>query len=256
MWKSPTTVSIRGYLCLVAVQSVDRALRLLETIGEMPCGLAEAAARVDLPISTASRILATMEERDVVSRRVDGVYVIGAMVQRLVGSETVSSSSLQAAAHAELIALSDKLGEAAALSVPIGNQTLTLVQVDAPKPVQAQDWTGHRWSITGGGTGAVMMSTWDAARVDPLLADLSSAQRTDLRREIAEARRRGVSWSRGAYVEGLTSVAAPVVLPTGEAVGALLVYGPSYRFPTKGASRRTEKLVVLAARRASKQLVA
>lgn len=229
-------------------------MRLLEAIGEKPCGLAEAAERVGLPLSTTSRLLSTLEQRDAVSRRSDGVYVVGAMVQKLAGAESATTSSLQTAAHPELVRLSDKLDEAAGLSVPIGHETLTLMQVDAPKPVQAQDWTGHRWAITGGGSGAVMMSTWPASRVDPLLEELSAAQRTGLRREIAEARRRGVSWSRGDYVDGLTSVAAPVVMSNGQAVAAVLGYGPSYRFPSKGAVRRVEKLVVLAARGVSKNL--
>ncbi len=238
----------------MAVQSVDRALRLLEVIGEHPCGLVEAAARTDLPLSTTSRLLATLEDRDAIARGPDGVYVVGAMVQRLAGSESATTSSIQAAAQAELVALSDTLDDAAGLSIPIGNQTLTVMQVDVPKPVQAQDWTGHRWAITGGGSGAVMMSTWPASRVDPLLDTLRAAERTELRREIAEARRRGISWSHGAYVEGLTSCAAPVVGPAGQAVAALLVYGPSFRFPGKGAVRRVEKTVVLAAGRVSKNL--
>lgn len=236
------------------MQSVDRALRLLEAIGEKPCGLAEVAERVGLPLSTTSRILSTLEAREAIARRSDGVYVVGAMVQKLAGAESATTSSIQAAAHPELVALSDKLEEAAGLSVPIGHQTLTLLQVDAPKPVQAQDWTGHRWAITGGGSGAVMMSTWPASRVDPLLEHLPAAERTELRREIAEARRRGVSWSHGDYVDGLTSVAAPVLMSNGQAVAAVLGYGPSYRFPSKGAVRQVEKLVVLAARGVSKHL--
>lgn len=238
----------------MAVQSVDRALRLLEAIGEQPSGLADIAHRVDLPLSTTSRLLAAMEERAAIARRSDGVYVIGPMVQRLAGAEVASTTSIQAAAHEELVQLSDRFGEAAGLSIPVGNQTLTLMQVDSPKPVQAQDWTGHRWSITGGGSGAVMMSTWPADRVDPLLAELSAAARSDRRREMAEARRRGVCWSHGTYVEGLSSCSAPVVAGSGQAVAAILLYGPSFRFPAKGAVRRIEKQVVLAARRVSKSL--
>lgn len=254
MRKCWTASSISRVPCGMAVQSIDRALRLLEAIGDGPCGLVEVAHRVDLPLSTTSRILAALEERDAIARRPDGVYIVGPMVQKLAGAESTSTMSIQAAAHTELVQLADAVGDAAGLSIPIGSQTLTLMQVDTPKPVQAQDWTGHRWSITGGGSGAVMMSTWPAERVDPLLDALPSSERTDLRRIIAEARRRGVSWSHGAYVEGLTSCAAPVVDSNGHAVAALICYGPSFRFPGKGAVRRVEKHVVLAARRVSKKL--
>lgn len=238
----------------MTVQSVDRALRLLEVIGERPCGLVDAASRSDLPLSTASRILATLEERQAIARRSDGVYVVGAMVQRLAGAESVSTASIQAAAHSELVELADAVGDAAGLSIPIGNQTMTIMQIDTPKPVQAQDWTGHRWSITGGGSGAVMMSTWPPARVDALLVQMAVAERTELRRVIAEARRRGVSWSHGTYVDGLTSCAAPIVGSNGQAVAALFAYGPSFRFPGKGVVRPVERHVAAAARRVSTSL--
>lgn len=254
MWKSLHSASTTSYGAGVAVQSVDRALRLLEVIGDRPCGLVEMAERAELPLSTASRLLATLAEHDAVARRADGVYVVGPLVERLAGAETASTTSIQAAAHQALVALTDRFGEATALSIPIGDQTMTLMQIDTPKPVQAQDWTGQRWDITGGGSGAVMMSTWPAERVDQLLEPLSSNERAELRRVLAEARRRGVSWSHGAYVEGLTSCAAPVLGNNGQAIASILVYGPSFRFPGKGAVRKVEKQVVLEARRVSKRL--
>ncbi len=238
----------------MSVQSVDRALRLLEAISEEPCGLVEAANRTDLPLSTASRLLAALEERDAVTRGADGTWAIGGLVHRLATGEAVGVLTIQELVAPKLAELVDAIGEAAALSIPIGNETLTIMQLDSPQPVRAEDWTGHRWPITGGGSGAVLMGTWPADRVEPLLDWLGAKERLELREEIAEARKRRISWSRGSYVEGLTSVAAPIVGPDGKGVAALMAYGPSYRFPQKGSIRRTETTLRAAAESVSDQI--
>ncbi len=243
-----------GTVDRMSVQSVERALHLLEAIGEGPCGVVEASSRVGLPLSTTSRLLAALESRDAVVRRADGLWEIGALVNRLAGLESPSVVTIQELVAPALADLVDSLGEAAAVSIPIGHETLTVMQIDSPQPVRAEDWTGHRWPITGGGSGAVMMSTWPAERVEPLLEWLGAEERTTLRREVAEARRRGVSWSRGTYVEGLTSAAAAIVGGDRQAVAALLVYGPSYRFPSKGTIRRVEKTLLDAAAAVSVQM--
>lgn len=235
------------------MQSVDRALVLLDVIGERACGLADAAKRASLPLSTASRLLGTLEQRGAVARDADGVYSIGSFVRNLAGAET-AMMSIQDAAHVELASLADTTGEAACLSIPIGAQTLTLMQIDVPKPVAAQDWTGHRWQITSGGSGAVMMATWPASRVEPLLKVLKPARRRAARAEIDSARNLGVCWSHGTHVDGLSSLAAAVTDSDGRAVAAIVAYGPTYRFPGDGAAISIERAVARAAARVSNKL--
>ncbi|MFQ5556917.1 MAG: IclR family transcriptional regulator [Acidimicrobiales bacterium] len=237
----------------MAVQSVDRALSLLEVIAQRTRGLADAADSTGLPLSTAARLLGTLEERGAVTRDERGRYAIGALVRGLAGGDR-STASIQDAAHLELVRLSGALDEAVCLSLPIGHETLTVFQTDQPRPVQAQDWTGHRWAVTGGGSGAVMMATWPSSRVEPLLAHLGEAEQRRAREEIARARGLGVSWSHGTHVDGLSSVAAAVVDRSGLAVAAVVGYGPSYRFPPEGGARAVEGHVVEAAAAISKKL--
>ena len=97
------------------------------------------------------------------------------------------------------------------------------------------------------GAGAVMMATWPDARVQSLLETLGPNDRRSVRRLIDEARSSGISWSEGSYVDGLSSVAAPVLDAEGCAVGAVLSYGPSYRFPKHGGRRKPEAAVSAAA---------
>ena len=238
----------------MAVQSVDRALDLLELIGDRPGGLVDVAERAELPLSTASRLLETLRARNAIERTEDGVYRIGAFVQRLGASGGSTAATLETKGAAAIAALADELDEAACISIPIGAETLTLMQIAVPKPVQVEDWTGQRWSITGGGSGAVMMSTWPTERVDRLLEPLTPARRRAFRNEIAEARKVGYSWNHGSYVEGLSSVAAPICDAEGIAIAAVIGYGPSYRFPARGRTKVIASAVVAAGETISRNL--
>jgi DNA-binding IclR family transcriptional regulator len=62
-----------------------------------------------------------------------------------------------------------------------------------------------------------------------------------VRAGVAAARRDGVSWSHGDYVEELSSVATAITDHSGRAVGALYVYGPSYRFPNEATVGEVEQ---------------
>ncbi|NOX29640.1 MAG: helix-turn-helix domain-containing protein [Actinobacteria bacterium] len=239
----------------MAVQSVDRALSLLEAVADEPCGLADIAKRVDLALSTTARLLKTLEGRQAVIRDGNGRYSIGSFVTGLSDGAQLTAN-IQDAAHDQLAWLADVVDEAACLSIPLGTEMLTLTQVDVPRPVQAQDWTGHRWSITAGGSGAVLMATWPESRMAPLLASVSPKECRSIRAAITKAAESGVCWSRGSYVADLSSVAAAVVDRDGRGVACVIAYGPSYRFPAKNQMRRIEQAVTEAARVVSEKLEA
>ncbi len=235
------------------VQSVVRALALLSEVADEPAGLGALATRTDLALSTASRLLSTLEDSGAVERDGDGVYRVGPAITGI--RPAVGGAGLQALALPHLAALARDLDEAVCLSVLVGQETQTLVQVDVPRPVQAQDWTGRRWPIGAGGAGIVLLASQPAER-------LSTFEGLPAPEVLEDARRRGVSWTDGGYVEGLSSVAAAVVSPDGIGRAAVLAYGPSYRFPvTDGVTsadrvREIETAVLACAAAVSEELAA
>lgn len=224
------------------VQSVERAMELLREIGRAPGGLVDLAERVALPTSTAARLLGTLEAEGAVRREDDGTYAVGPMIQALSGA-TEPDQQILALVHPHLGELSAELDEASCFAVVSGREIVTVDQVDAPKPVQAENWTGTRVPLHAGGAGLVVMATWPDDDVDEYLGGELSAPSprtiTDapqLRNRIRRVRSTRVMWTHGEYVEGLSSCSAAVVGPNGRAVGALYTYGPSYRFPPRGAA--------------------
>lgn len=215
---------------MTGVQSVERAIALLGAAAERPAGLVGLATAADLPTTTAARLLATLEAVSALSRDDDGTYRIGPAISALATAGD-PEASLHAVAHPHMLELVGELDEAIGLSVPVEDELVTIDQVDAPRPVQAEDWTGTRWPMDAGASGAVLLATWPDVEVERVLARQPERDRETFRARVEMARERGLAWSHGDYVPELSSVAAPVLGEDGRAIALLYAYGPSYRFP-------------------------
>ncbi len=242
------------------VQSVDRAFRLLQAIGEEPSSLTELARRVSLPVSTASRLLGTLEGLGAVER-VDelGIFRIGPAILTI-ASSVDSSENLKAIARPELEYLMKTLNEAAGLSVAAGYTMHYLDQVDSSQAVQVQDWVGTRLPMHLVSSGLVVLAYWPAEAIDnylereleaPTKRSLSTS--AELYARLDEVRADGVSWTLEELEAGINSVAAPILNGMGEVVGAIHIHGPAYRFP-KNDRQRFESEVVAAAERVAQLL--
>ena len=134
---------------MAGVKSVERAIALLGQVAHRPAGLVALAEATGLPTSTTARLLATLEDLDAVRRDDDGVYEIGPTVAVLAVSES-GEPSLRDTAFPYLEELATTLDEAVGLSVVTGEESVTIAQVDTPRPVQAQNWEGTRWPLEHG----------------------------------------------------------------------------------------------------------
>lgn len=236
------------------VQSIDRALALLTAIADRPDNLSGLARRADIPTSTTGRLLSTLEQAGTVARGPEGTYRIGPAILAMARAGQAPPLPLDAAARPHLAALADATGEAAGLCLPIGDSIHCVAQVDAPKPVQAEDWTGRSWPLHQGGSGIVVLAGSRPRVLEDYLAAYPGVDPSSLRARVRQAVDNGVSWSHGDYCEGLSSVATAVAGPQGGPIGVLYVYGPSYRFPPSGAAEHLADLLVGHAEQLSAQL--
>ena len=242
------------------VQSLERAFAILDEVARRPAGVTAIAERVRLPKSTVARLLATLEDVDAVER-FDGVrWRIGAGVSALTAAGS-RERNLIAIAHPFLVDLVGELGEDAGLGLPDGNEVHYVDQVESGNPVQVRDWTGTRAAMHAVPSGLVLLAEWPedalAAYLGGELLALTRRTVTDparLRKRLADVRKVGYAWGLEEFAEGIDSVAAPIRDARGNAVAALHVHGPSYRFPRAGAEARIASRVVAAAAAASAQL--
>jgi DNA-binding IclR family transcriptional regulator len=246
---------------VVSVQSVERAFAVLRCLATGPAGVTEIADRCDLPKSTVSRLLATLNEIDAVEQMgAGGDYRLGATIIDLASGLT-PSAHLVALARPHLADLSEQLGEATGLSVLDGRQVHYLDQVDGPHAVQVHDWTGERVPAHLVPSGIVLLAACTAAERDRYLAGSleattprSMTDRRRLRERFERAAKTGVEWVHEEFAEGINSVAAVVRDRGGAAVAAVHAHGPSYRFPGERSTDEIGKLVTATAERVSERI--
>jgi IclR family transcriptional regulator, acetate operon repressor len=219
------------------VQSIERAFAVLRSLSSGPAGVTEIADQIELPKSTVSRLLGTLESIGVVEQvQVGGEYRIGAgMLDLAAAAQPVKS--LVAAARPHLAELVRRTGEAAGVSIPDGLDMRYLDQVNPDGELQARDWTGTRIPMHAVPSGHVVLAAstqlqqtcFASNRIEFTPHTLTTT--TALKRRLADVTRDGYAWANEEFAIGMSSVAAAIHDPTGKVIGALHVYGPSSRFP-------------------------
>jgi IclR family transcriptional regulator, acetate operon repressor len=242
------------------VQSLERAFAILDEVAQRPAGVTAIADRVRLPKSTVARLLATLEEVDAVERFDGSQWRIGPGVEALTSAAS-PERSLVSAARPLLVELVGDLGEDAGLGLPDGNEIHYVDQVESDNPVQVRDWTGTRAPLHAVPSGLVLLAEWPSDALDAYLGgELVALTRhtvTDpdrLRGRLAEVREAGHAWGLEEFAEGIDSVAAPIRDARGNAIAAVHVHGPSYRFPAPRSEARVAAAVTAAASEISTRL--
>jgi len=243
------------------VQSIERAFAVLSALSDGPIGVTDVAARVDLPKSTAARLLGSLVREGVVEQDVgDTRYRLGARIVSLAAG-LMPTRSLVALARPVLVELASTLGEAAGLSVLDGFVVHYIDQVDTTHQVLVRDWTGSRLPIHAVASGQVFLAHMSPSTVERLLAEplerftpRTLVEPAALRERLRRAQLDGYVWGRDEFAEGLDSVAAPVADAAGNVSAAVHVHGPAYRFPAAGAETEVAREVLAAAARISTRL--
>ncbi len=221
-----------------AVRSVDRAAALLLALGEIPAaaGVSELARRLGLHKSTASRLLATLQQRGLVEQAAEtGKYRLGLAVIRL-AERAEKTLDLRSIALPELERLARQAKETVGLCVREGDGCLTIAQVDGPNIVACADWTGRSTPLHGVAAGKVLLAAMAEREVLRLvrggldrLADRTITELPALLEELARVRWRGFATGFSEWEPGVNAIAVPVRDARGQVVAAVDVWGPSYR---------------------------
>jgi DNA-binding IclR family transcriptional regulator len=243
------------------VQSIERAFAVLGALADGPIGVTEVADRVDLPKSTAARLLASLAREGVVEQVPgDTRYRLGPRLVTL-AARIRPVRTLAGFARASLEELAGSAGEAAGLSVRDGDMVHYIDQVGSPNPVSVRDWTGSRIPLHAVSSGQVLLAYAAPTFVQRYLGRPMEAftPRTlvtadALLERMRAIRRDGFTWALEEFDEGISSVAAPIADANGEVVAVVHLHGPSYRFPAVGTEGPLAEMVVATAARISGSL--
>ncbi|MDT4893792.1 MAG: IclR family transcriptional regulator, acetate operon repressor [Pseudonocardiales bacterium] len=185
-----------------STRTVERALGLLaEVCADESITLSEAARRVQLPPSTALRLLRTLESAGFVARAPNGSWHAGTRVIQL-GAAALGRQSLVRLGQPGLRRIVERTGESAYLAISgPADSAVFIAMVEGTHPVRHTSWVGR--AISAG--------------------DLAVGRA--LRGDVGE---HGYAVHRGPEEPDVTGIAAPIRRPGGIA-GALNLVGPTYR---------------------------
>ncbi len=220
-----------------AVQSVDRALAILELLARQPeLGVTDIAAELGVHKSTAFRLVATLEQHRLVEQLGErGKYRLGFGVVRLAGAAAVR---LDLAREARPVCrrLAAEFNETVNLAVRDGDAAVNVSQEQGGATVSIQNWIGQHTPLHATSSGKVLLAWMAEDELAPLLAGElkphTARTITDpgqLRAELGRVREHGWATTAEELETGLNAVAAPVRGADGTVVAALSVSGPSYR---------------------------
>jgi IclR family acetate operon transcriptional repressor len=214
------------------VQSLVRALGVLRTVAAAPDGLIlrDVARASGLPVSTAHRLLTTLEgERFVRANPETGAWTVGPEAFA-VGQGFVRARDVAALARPRLRALASRWGETASLYLEGGAGLVCVAQSESRQMVRAVARVGGSvgWHCTAAG------KAWMAAEAAPDLTGLDFAPMTPrtlrdahaLARAVDQSRARGWAVDDEELVEGVRCAAAAVLDHEGRPIAAVSVSGP------------------------------
>ena len=210
-----------------SVRSVERALHVLDCFsdGRAKITLSEAARLTELPISTVSRLLMTLEKEGFL-RRSGAAYVCGIRLMQI-GLNALHNLSVYEIAEAHLTRLSELTGESSYLGIPSdGVQVVYVRQSLSAKSIRHSAWLGRTVPVKGTAIGAAITGNVGTS---------------------------GFAATRQTLEPDVTAIAAPIYASGGSIVAAINLTGPTYRIKDDDV-RRFGLAVVEAAQAISEEI--
>lgn len=219
------------------IRTVDRAFEILQIVAQHPNGIGvnAIAAQMDLAKSTVSRLLRTMQSREVVEHTDDKRYRIGAEPIRWLRYQP-AATTLPALARPILEEIADETGEAAAICIRSSREVIYLDNVQSKQEIQVRDWTNERLPMHVVSPGKVLLAyaniTFIDAYLQQPLAPFTERTIVDpaaLRAQLQQVRQAGYASTDEEFAADVIGLSVPVANTGGSIVAAICIYGPKFR---------------------------
>lgn len=212
------------------LQSVDRALSILEFLVKGPSSVTEIGDALGIHKSTAFRMLATLEQKGFVTQEQErGKYRLGRTLVYLAEAVNIDTDLLHAS-RPVCKWLSEVTQETVNVAVLEKNEVVNIDQVIGSSGVVSYNWVGKRNPLSCTSTGKVLLAFAESQKVS--LEKCTEYSIDDLyffHKQLEDIRQKGYGFTLEELEPGLNAVAAPIFSMTGGVVASLSVSGPSYR---------------------------
>ncbi|MBF8190618.1 IclR family transcriptional regulator [Nonomuraea sp. K274] len=220
-------------------ETLRKALLILDVLrtSESALSARELAVQVDLPKSTAQRLLQSLEEsrmavQDPVSRK----YRLGPRTLTL-GMAYRERLDLRNVALPHMRALRDATDETVGLSVAVGRERMFIEEVQSQSELRTHSELGVPYPLWTGAPGRVLLAHLPAAEVESVLASgcegawqaIEPPTKDAFLDRLAAIRSKGQDRAYDETIKGVSALAAPVYDASSRVAAALSVSGPSGR---------------------------
>ena len=221
------------------VQSVDRALSIIETLAEDDEGyrLSDLAIRTGLSTSTVHRLLGTLENRRFVQfDRAESKWHVGAR-SFTVGATFARRRNFSTQAIPYLRRLRDLTRETANLAVVDDEFIVVLTRIESREIMRSLTKLGGRVAMVASGVGKAVLATYSNEDVSaiirhhgmPRLTEKSIVRPGDLFKQLETIRHQGYAIDDEEACMGLRCIAAVVYNDCSEPLAAISVSGMTTR---------------------------
>jgi DNA-binding IclR family transcriptional regulator len=220
---------------------LDKAVRILAILESGPHSLAELVKAAKIARPTAHRLAVALEFHRLVSRDLNGRFILGPRSGELAAA--AGEDRLLAAAAPALSALRDATGESAQLYRRQGDQRICVAAAERLSGLRDSVPVGASLTMSAGSAAQVLLAWEDP---DKLHRALTSARFTAA--TLSAVRRRGWSQSVGEREPGVASVSAPVRGPNNRVIAAVSISGPIERLGRQPGRLHAAAVVATAAK--------
>ena len=231
------------------MRSVQRILAVFESFSRRRDSLTlqEIADRIDLPKSTAFRIVQSLEKAGYLVRLENKQYCLSFRFMRLAGL-VKSTVDIREIARPIILELAEQTKETVTLNTVSGRDRVCIDVIDTASPLRSVTKAGEHIRLLDGSSAKMLMAHMpkkELAQVFSHVVRTSRVKPSELQMELAKIREQGYAVSHGKRLLGLSAVTAPIKDVNEDARFCLTVAGPTVRMQTR--EKDFLKLVVKAA---------
>ncbi len=224
----------------VIIQSVTRALRILDVLSAHPGGLSnrDISDKAELKVSTTHHLIGTLRTEGYVHRFDNGNYCLGQEIPRLYG-DYLNTISPQTHLRDAVQTLAELSKETAYVCVWERGGAMIQAIIEGSQAVRVGGlYVGFMGSSHLRASGKVLLAHLDKHLLDVYLATADLTPLTAhsvcdvavLRQQLTQVVERGFAIDREEFADSVSCVAAPVFSAHGKALAALTISAPTGRF--------------------------
>ena len=232
-------------------QSVGKALKIIEILAQNgePMRLMDIAALVEMPSSTALRMIATLIDYGYISQESESQKYFLTMKLAHMGSMVSSKFNLRDIVHPYLTILTKEYGEASCIAIESSMMALYVDVIDGPDGMlKIMQHIGKQSPLHCSGVGKCMLLNYSEDEIDKLIESKglppftpnTITTKKDLMSELETIKKQGYAMDNEECEMGARCIACGIRNHKGQIIAAISMSGPVNRM-TEAAIDRISK---------------